>query len=173
MAKRRMCEDKRGRTSKGEVRLAGWGSSVLDESTSSSPLLRATAPRRDSWPAHALENDVASREGPELREFVAQVMSRNDRRKNPRLAQAAEIKIQQLSPTAAMPEGTGAILGEVRNFSRGGMCIESPVPLMTSSVVQCQIGVPDLRFAIPTLMQVMWVEETPASEYAAGLRYLF
>ncbi|MGZ4827373.1 MAG: PilZ domain-containing protein [Terriglobales bacterium] len=106
-----------------------------------------------------------------MRELVAQTMSRNDRRKTPRLAQSAAIRIRQLSPTAAVPEG--AILGEVRNFSRGGMCIESPVPLNTSSVVQCQIGVPDLRFAIPTLMQVLWVEETAASEYTAGLRYLF
>jgi hypothetical protein len=70
-----------------------------------------------------------------------------------------------------MPEG--AIFGEVRNFSRGGICIESSVPLMTSSVVQCQIGMPDLRFVIPTMMQVLWVEETAASEYTAGLRYLF
>ena len=73
--------------------------------------------------------------------------------------------------TAVVPEG--AILGEVRNISRGGVRIESSVPLMTSAVVQCQIGMPDLRFAIPTMMQVLWVEETAASEYAAGLRYLF
>jgi PilZ domain len=171
MAKRRMCEDKLGSTSKAEVRLVGWGSSSLDESTSLSPQLRATATGGSSWPAHTLENQVTECDGLQLRERVAQVMSRNDRRKTPRLVQAAEIRMQQLSPTAGTP--ADAILGEVRNFSRGGVCIESPVPLMTSSVVQCQIGMPDPRVAIPTLMQVLWVEETNASEYAAGLRYLF
>lgn len=158
MLKRRICEDKPGRTSKAEVRLVGWGSSLLDESTNSSPL-------------YALESNLTGCESPQMRELVAQTMSRNDRRKTPRLTQSAEIRIHQLSPTIVAPEG--AIVGEVRNFSRGGMCVESPVPLITSSVVQCQIGVPDLRFAIPTLMQVLWVEETAACEYAAGLRYLF
>ena len=171
MAKRRMCDDKQGRTSKAEVRLVGWGSSLLDESTNSAPQSRATAASRNSWPAQPPENQPTEYEGVQLRDRVAQVMSRNDRRKNPRLEQTAEIRIQQLSPTAVMPEG--GIFGEVRNFGRGGMRIESSVPLITSSVVQCQIGMPDLRFAIPTMMQVLWVEETAASEYAAGLRYLF
>jgi hypothetical protein len=171
MAKRRMCEDKSGSTSKAEVRLVGWGSSLLDESTSSSPQLRASATGGD-WPAqHTLENQVTEDDRSQLRTRVAQVMSRNDRRKTPRLEQTAEIRIQQLSPTAGIP--AGAILGEVRNLSRGGMRIETPVPLMTSSVVQCHVGMPDLRFAIPTLMQVLWVEETDASAYAAGVRYLF
>jgi len=31
MAKRRMCEDSLGRTSAANVRLVGWGSSLLDE----------------------------------------------------------------------------------------------------------------------------------------------
>jgi hypothetical protein len=133
--------------------------------------LRASAACEDSWPAHTPENQPTDCERPQLRERVAQVMSRNNRRKSPRLEQPAEIRIRQLSPTPGMPEAE--ILGEVRNLSRGGMRIETPVPLMTSSVVQCQIGVPDLKFSIPTLMQVLWVEETGAAEYAAGLRYLF
>ena len=116
----------------------------------------------DRWPIH--------QDGPQLRDWVAHLMSRNDRRKTPRLAQHAEIKIQQLSPGSGESEGT--VIGAVQNFSSGGMRVESPVPLMTSSVVQCRVGVPDPQFTIPTLMQVMWVEETEAAEYAAGLRYL-
>jgi hypothetical protein len=50
----------------------------------------------------------------------------------------AEIRIQQLSLNR--PEA--AILGAVHNFSRGGMSIETSVPLMTSSVVQCHVGCP-------------------------------
>ena len=164
MAKRRMCEDKAGRASGSEVRLAGWGSSLLNESTSSSPHVSAGAVAAETSPEQAPRQS-------QWREMVAQVMSRNDRRKNPRLAQPAEIRIQQLSPNSSKAEGS--VLGEVQNLSRGGMCIASPVPLVTSSVVQCQIGVPDLKFSIPTLMQVLWVEETGAAEYAAGLRYLF
>ncbi len=162
MAKRRICEDKPGRTGEAEVRLDGWGSSLLNESTNSSPQLSAGTLRAG---CRQVEQERL------LRERVAQVMSRNNRRKSRRLVQSAEIRIQQLSPTPDKPEG--AIWGEVKNFSDGGICVESPVPLVTSAVVQCRVGVPDLQFAIPTLMQVLWVEETEAAEYAAGLRYLF
>jgi hypothetical protein len=95
-------------------------------------------------------------------------MACNDRRHQPRLAQSAEIRIQQFSC-----DTSGVISADVRNLSRGGICIESRVPLMRSSVVECHIGVPELMFAIPTLMQVVWVEETGAGEYEVGLRFLF
>lgn len=161
MAKRRMCEDKAGRTGEAEVRLDGWGSSLLNESTNSSPQISASPLRPQCRPPEVEQRRL-------LRDRVAQVMSRNNRRKSRRLAQSAEIRIQQLSPDK--PEG--AIWGEVKNFSDGGMCVETLAPLTTSTVVQCRVGIPDLQFAIPTLMQVLWVEPTDAAEYAAGLRYL-
>jgi hypothetical protein len=98
-------------------------------------------------------------------------MARNNRRHHPRLAQSAEISIHQLSPH--LETAADVLTADVQNFSRGGVCISSHIPLMTSSVVQCQIGVPDLLFAIPTLMQVVWLEKRGASEYSVGLRYLF
>jgi hypothetical protein len=97
-------------------------------------------------------------------------MACNDRRHHPRLAQSAEIRITQLSPP--IMTARDMLSAEVQNLGRGGICIASPLPLVTSSVVRCQIGVPDLRFAIPSLMQVVWLERTGASEYSVGLRYL-
>lgn len=167
MAKRRTCEDKVGRTGKAEVRLVGWGSSLLDEATNSSPhLAQETALR--TWKTHTR---TAARPEPieaELQERVAHLMARNNRRHQPRLVQSAEITIQQFSF-----EMSGVISAEVQNLSRGGICIASRVPLMRSSVVQCAIGVPDVLHAIPTLMHVVWVEETGASQYEVGLQYLF
>ena len=172
MAKRRMWESKRG-TSKAEVRLAGWGSSLPGEGMDSSP--RQANQKTLMWP-HAWEDPApAAQSGhPEgtLDERIAQVMARNDRRHHQRTSQAVAISIQQFSPNAAL--GAEVVSAAVRNLSRGGICVTSSVPFLTSSVVQCQIGLPDLQFAIPTLMQVMWFDKlAETSQYAVGLRYLF
>ncbi len=101
-------------------------------------------------------------------------MARRERRHHPRLAHSAEISIRQLSPH--LERAANIVPAEMQNLSRGGICIGSRTPLVTASVVQCQIGVPDLLFAIPTLMQVVWLkklEKPGASQYSVGLRYLF
>lgn len=170
MAKRR--ESKRG-TSKAGVRLAGWGSSLPDEGIDSSP--RQENQKAPMWP-HAWEDPApAAQSGhPDgtRDERIADLMARNDRRHHPRIAQSVEVSIQPFSPDAALPGD--AVSAAVRNLSRGGICVTSSVPLITSSVVQCQIGLPDLQFAIPTLMQVMWFDKlAETSQYAVGLRYLF
>jgi hypothetical protein len=117
------------------------------------------------------EANQSDYENQQLQDRIAQLMARNDRRRYPRLAQLAEISIQQLSLHGTTIDNV--VSADVQNLSRGGICIGSRVPLVTSSVVQCQIGLPDLTFAIPTLMQVVWLEKIGASEYSVGMRYLF
>lgn len=165
MAKRRICEDKVG-TGKGAVRLVGWGSSLLDEASDPSPKpFSGTA--ISNWEPLPETIVEGGRVGPEVRNRVKSVMERNDRRRQRRLTQAADVNIQQFSCDIG-----GVISAEVLNFSRGGICIASPVPMVGNTVVQCQIGMLDLHIAIPTLMQVVWVEETGA-QFEIGLRYLF
>lgn len=173
MAKRRTCEGQPGRAGKAQVRLVGWGSSLLDEATNSSPrpVSDETALWASAWEAFRPETNPDDHERRQLQHRVAQLMARNDRRHHPRLAQSAEISLHQLSPHLAT--AANVVSAEVHNFSRGGLCIASRIPLVTSAVVQCQIGVPDLRFAIPTLMQVVWLDKISAAEYSVGLRYLF
>jgi len=172
MAKQRGCEDQRGRTGKAEVRLAGWGSSLLGEAANPSPREGSdeTALWASAWEAFRPDTNPDEAAKLQLRDRISQIMVRNDRRHHPRVAQSAEISVRQLS--SHLDTATGTLSADVQNFSSGGICIASPIPLVTSSVVQCQIGVPDLTVAIPTLMQVVWIEKLGASEYSAGLRYL-
>lgn len=172
MAKRRTCDGKPGRAGKAQVRLVGWGSSLLDEATNSSPrqVSDETALWASAWEAFRPEATPDNYEKQRLHERIAQLMARNDRRHHPRLVQSAAISIHLLSPH--LEAAAHVVSADVKNFSRGGICIASHIPLVTSSVVQCQIGVPDLQFAIPTLMQVLWLEKTGAGEYSVGLRYL-
>jgi hypothetical protein len=164
MAKRQICEDMVG-TGKGAVRLVGWGSSLLDEASDPSPKHLSETPISEIRPETFVDDGRVS---PEVRDRVKSVMARNDRRRQRRLAQTADVNIQQFSCDIG-----GVISAEVLNFSRGGICIASPVPMVGNTVVQCQIGVLDLHIAIPTLMQVVWVEQTCASQFEIGLRYLF
>jgi len=172
MAKRPTCEDKPGRTGKAEVRLVGWGSSLLDEATNSSPrqVTNVTELWPRAWEAHMQETSQDYHEKQQLHDRIAQLMARNDRRHHPRLAQSAEISIEQLS--SHIETAANVVSADVQNLSRGGICIESRAPLVTSSVVRGQIGVPALLFAISTLLQVVWLEQIGASEYSVGLRYL-
>ncbi len=166
MAKRRMCEDRLGTTSAAKVRLVGWGSSLLDEAGSSPLSLRDNA--LHTWETTPIKPASHGRNEGGLYPGIAQVMACNNRRHQPRLSQAAEIRIRQFSC-----EVGGTTWGEIKNLSRGGLCVASRVPLCRSSVVQCEIGVPSMMYAIPALMQVVWVEEIGPSEYEVGLRYLF
>ena len=169
MAKRRMCETKLGRTGRAEVRLVGWGSSLLNQAIDPSPR-QGTEGCPRAWQGQRPDTNHGEHEDRQLQERIAHIMARNDRRHHPRLAQSAEIRIEQLSPP--IMNAGNVLSADVQNLGRGGICIASPLPLVTSSVVRCQIGVPDLRFAIPSLMQVVWLERTSASEYSVGLRYL-
>ncbi len=162
MAKRRLCEDKQGRMSQAELRLVGWGSSLLNKAVDSSPF--------DIDPAAHSVGERTGRDHIEekLQRRIAQLMTVNNRRRQKRLARSAEIHVQDNSG-----QTMESISGEVLNFSSGGICMLSPVALQGSSVVQCRIGVPQVDFAIPTLMQVMWVEQMPGEQFEIGLRYLF
>ena len=102
-----------------------------------------------------------------LQRRIAQLMSCNNRRRQPRVTRSADIRIQD--PSGQFADG---ICGEVLNFGSGGICIASPVALQGSAVVHCRIGLPDTQCAIPTVMQVVWVEEIPGSQFEVGLRYL-
>ena len=137
------------------------------------PRIRALPnnPGHARWEVH-MQQEVnrSDFEKQQLRDRIAQLMARNDRRHYPRLAQSGEISIQQLSPRGGT---TKMISADMQNLSRGGICIGSRVPLVTSSVVQCHIGLPRVMYAIPTLMQVVWRENITGSEYAVGLRDLF
>jgi len=168
MLKRRMCSGKPVRAGEAKVRSVGWGSSLLDEARDL-PLPPVSA-QTPPWPC---VGDVGLQENhqhnqQQRHESIAQLMARNERRHHPRLVHPAEISIRQLS----FGTESDVVSAELHDLSRGGICIGSHVPLVTSSVVQCQIGVPELVFGIPTLMQVMWLERTGPSAYSAGLRYL-
>jgi len=123
MAKRRIYESRPGRTGKVEVPLVGWGSSLQDESTnpSSQSLTRETALWTRAWEAHMQETNPGFHEKQQLHDRVAQLMARNDRRHHPRLAQSAEISIQQFSLPVEM--AANVVSADVQNFSRGGICV--------------------------------------------------
>jgi hypothetical protein len=173
MAKQRLWTDRRRGTSKAEVRLAGWGSSLPSEGIDSFPRQahQKMLPWSKPWETPASASATDHPDGT-LDDRIARLMARNDRRHHRRISQPIEISIQQFSPDAALT--SEVVPAAVLNVSRGGMCLASHVPFLTSSVLQCQISVPDLQVVIPTLMQVVWFDKIDqTARYAVGLRYLF
>jgi len=66
------------------------------------------------------------------------------------------------------------VRGALRDISAGGLCLQSDRPLKQSQVVLCDLPIPGLPVAIPTLMNVRWVRQSPeAQEYTIGLQFLF
>jgi hypothetical protein len=104
------------------------------------------------------------------REWVSGMLATHDRRRNERVPHNVDVRLQELSPVSGLPNC--AVSAQVQNLSRGGICVSSELPLTTSCVVQCEISLPDMPVAIPTLMQVVWVDEIHRAKYVCGLQYL-
>jgi hypothetical protein len=65
------------------------------------------------------------------------------------------------------------ISGRIQNVSQGGACLQSDRPIPVSSLVRCEIVVPGTRAAIPTLMQVRWIQRNSISGgYTIALQFL-
>ena len=93
-------------------------------------------------------------------------------RQDPRYAVHCQASAQVLSPAGLASEEADAIHGEIQNISNGGFCLLLEKPCKVSSLLRCEILLPDVPVAIPTLAQVRWTLETPEGSYVAGVQFL-
>lgn len=61
--------------------------------------------------------------------------------------------------------------GYIYDMSTGGLQIRARTALKTGEFVRCELVLPELPAAIPTLMQVCWAMQT-GNGYGSGLRYV-
>ncbi len=96
----------------------------------------------------------------------------SERRTRERYQYSIDIILQELSGDSVADGSAKQILGQVDNVSKRGLCVSSPVPLMLSKVVRCDIGLRDLPVTVPTIAQVRWVEKINPRNYRCGLQYV-
>jgi hypothetical protein len=95
-----------------------------------------------------------------------------ERRTEPRFRLAANVVVQELSPTHKTPLPKTAIRGVVHDLSSSGFGLSTIAPLSHSTVVRCDIALGNVPVSIPTIAQVRWVQRAHAGEYRSGLTYL-
>jgi len=95
-------------------------------------------------------------------------------RHHPRFPCSLEVRGSKLAPLGIPPLGPKAVIsGRIQNLSEGGVCLLSNRSAPVSSLVRCEFAVSGTRAAIPTLMQVRWIQSgSPNHGYRIGLQFL-
>ncbi len=93
----------------------------------------------------------------------------SNRRQGSRVATTMEIVMRSLKSKRSR---NTPIKAQMTDISSGGVCITMKKPLQVSSVLRCEFKVGDAGVAVPSLMQVRWVEPVKAGGYRCGLLYL-
>jgi phosphopantetheine adenylyltransferase len=87
-----------------------------------------------------------------------------ERRKYPRYICSKDRKF------VAVYENTDRLIGEVRDFSRQGMCFSSPDPLREKEDIKIVLQMSGLKNKIPATIEIVWVKpQSSISVYGARL----
>jgi c-di-GMP-binding flagellar brake protein YcgR len=97
-----------------------------------------------------------------------------DRRHSRRFPHRIKLNARKLSPPGAVARESRPIRGRTRDISEGGICFVGDRSLPTSSLVRCEILLPDMAVPIPTLMQVRWSAQRKSldAQYVCGLQFV-
>jgi len=97
-----------------------------------------------------------------------------ERRQFTRYPHVLDVQARELSP---LPDAKAvhAVQGRIQNLSRGGLCILSSEPIATTSLVLCEIVLPEMPVSIPALLNVRWSERRQVTHdsYLYGLQFVF
>ena len=96
-----------------------------------------------------------------------------ERRRHPRYALAFELQGKELSSVGVPEERQQFLHGRTQNISAGGLCLRAERPLKKSGLLRCELRLPGIPVAIPTLMRVRWIEQSSRKpRYRMGLEFL-
>ena len=95
------------------------------------------------------------------------------KRRHPRYVLRSEVEDGEITLVGVKQGLKAPIHGQIQNISAGGLCFKTTSPVEISGLVRCEIPLPHLSVAIPTLMEVRWTEpNTAENSYRVGLQFL-
>jgi len=87
-------------------------------------------------------------------------ISHSERRREARFPHSLEVMVRQLPQLGSTENPDVEVVpGRVQNISQGGVCVVTPSPIETSSVLRCEIAIGDVPLRVPTLMRVRWTRK--------------
>jgi len=85
---------------------------------------------------------------------------RTERRNEDRYPQSIDVMVQQLSDTGSSEAvAPSNISGRTQNISHKGLCIITSEPIHSTSLIRCEIRMPNSEIRVATLMQVRWTRK--------------
>src|SRR5215472_6851053 len=94
-----------------------------------------------------------------------------EQRRCARCTASLVVSAHEIPPDAAATQKP-TIHGRTRNISKGGLCLVLDRSCQESSLLRCEIFLPDSPVAIPTLAQVRWIDEDSSKEFVIGVEFL-
>lgn len=95
-----------------------------------------------------------------------------ERRGSERHSVTAKIAAQEISGSGILTEGSGAIYGQIRNVSKGGLCVFTDQACNLPAILRCEILFPNSSAAIPTLARVQWIQPNEEGGFVIGVQFL-
>lgn len=104
--------------------------------------------------------------------FLMESRQAREERRFPRYAFSCKVLIHELSPSGLSSEHTRAVHGEMRNISQGGSCFHLDQECAVSSLLRCEVFLPGVPAAVPTLVRLQWIHESADGGHLAGVQFL-
>ena len=100
---------------------------------------------------------------------------KRERRRTPRCSLTLDISVQALPALGSKVDHPETVIGRTENLSESGICVLTPKPMETASMLLCNIELPFAAVSVPTLMLVKWThksEHNGTQEFESGLQFL-
>ena len=95
------------------------------------------------------------------------------KRRHPRYGLTSKVRGREITLLGTSQRSKAVVRGQIQNISAGGLCLETAQRIRVSSLVRCEIPLPRIPVAIPTLMQVRWAHRNATGHtYRVGLQFL-
>ena len=96
-----------------------------------------------------------------------------ERRRFLRHESSASLRGTELPSLLPTPASETTFRGQIRDIGAGGLCILTDELLHVSHLARCEIPLPGLPVAIPTLAQIRWIRRDPVeATHFVGLQFL-
>ena len=100
----------------------------------------------------------------------------NPERSNRRLSYEKEVIVSKGAQFALKaPKGStkSVATGQMKNISNGGLCLVSKTKVNVNDFLRLSFKLEALPVAIPTLVEVRWVQKMSDSFFKFGVRFVF
>lgn len=94
-------------------------------------------------------------------------------RGNKRIAYEKEVVLSKGAQFVLKKSNRSISTGVMKNISSGGLCLTSKTKVKVNEFLRLSFKLEAVPVAVPTLVEVRWVQKTSDSNFKIGARFIF